>query len=64
MFKDIYNMTAELINKFNTYLLEYYESNNSIDLKTFLYKNCIDGVNVYLISLYILYRVSLIFFKR
>lgn len=42
----IYNMTAELINKFNTYLLEYYESNNSINIKTFLYKNCIDGVNV------------------
>ena len=42
----IYNMAAELINKFNTYLLEYYESNNSINLKTFLYKNCIDGVNV------------------
>ena len=39
-------MAAELINKFNTYLLEYYESNNNINLKTFLYKNCIDGVNV------------------
>ena len=44
--KGILSIPVELINKFNTYLLEYYESNNSINLKTFLYKNCIDGVNV------------------
>ena len=35
---------VEKIGDYFTYLIEYYETGNNNDLKTWIYNNCIDGV--------------------
>lgn len=41
----IISVPVELDGTFKSRLVQYYESNNMIDLKQWLYDNCIDGVN-------------------
>ncbi len=41
----ILNVPVELIGKYFTNLIKYYETNDNTDLKKFIYDNCLDGIN-------------------
>lgn len=41
----ILNVPVELIGKYFTHLINYYETNDNTLLKQFIYENCLDGLN-------------------
>lgn len=43
--KGIFKVPVELDGTFNQMLVSYYESNNEDELATWIYNNCLDGVN-------------------
>lgn len=40
----ILNVPVELIGKYFTHLIKYYETNDNTELKQFIYDNCLDGL--------------------
>lgn len=43
--KGIFKVPVELDGTFKQMLVSYYESNNEDELATWIYNNCLDGVN-------------------
>lgn len=41
----ILNVPVELIGKYFTHLIKYYETNDNNEMKQFIYDNCLDGLN-------------------
>lgn len=41
----ILNVPVELIGKYFTHLIKYYETNDNTELKQFIYDNCLDGLD-------------------